>query len=846
MTAVSSDLAGAANFTVIRDWRRSLEKLIKSEGRAEFYQATLPWVGMQEAITLVTSFARPNGDRAIVIGSPSYLWRYFSTAEGLYIDAGYIVDGYYADYSNTFQAVGSGFAGHRWEAVDTDGTLILNNGVDLPVSLRVERMQAEPLKELREQGVASVGTIGLANGMLHAGDITMMDPADLTTLLTITDSGTLTAAVPGPTRSEFITATVSSVTVTATGAIFVIGMVGKTIRFGNGTRRVIATYVSPTVVTVTVAATLGAMRFDVLNAGTTDRTVTASGNFFTSEMVGQRIIWDTGQSRLIKSYVSQTQVITDDDTPILAALFGVTSDDAYGVWTGEGVRVPYRDLWSMNDAPTRFNAAVPGQIVSGARELLLDYPSDSFPIGSEIIVLGAGPLGGNLITTVLAVNGRILLLEEAASTSIENTPVAQSDTIGSASGYEDIQDDGSAILRMLELRGVLIVYKATSIFIGQYTGNRLAPWTFVKAYGDTEGATSETQQKALFYRNTLISANGLFHFYVGRSSFYRFELTTRVPQEIPQYESCKNLFFDIAAIADTDYIFSADNALTKEIWLCMPPILGGLEEATSYVPEGIGSTSPSDKVIRFDYQYGTVSTSPERISAGATVLTPGDDSERLFLMGLVNGNIHRYGLREKRPLFSGTITAIRNTETVTSIVPIFTADMVGCSIQFNDVNRTTFPITEFTDSTHVEYRQAGATTSAVATTFTILYGYWVRDRDTGPPEPYASVLKSGLEGWNYPFKEKTIGDYVLNLASHSPNVPVAFKLYGANNANNTPRLLGSTTISNPGANGLVPMHFEEVYTQDELTETGYGPCEIASRIFQVEVPGSEINRYGNT
>jgi hypothetical protein len=473
------------------------------------------------------------------------------------------------------------------------------------------------------------------------------------------DSGEVTAAVPGPTTSGFITASATGTTVTASAAFFDAGMVGKTIRFQNGTRRVIATFVSATRVTVTVAlvSPLGAMRFAVLN-GAVDSTVTSSANFFSAEMVGQRILWDNGATRVIKSYISPTQVTVHDDTQVVSGLFGVTQAP-FGRWTGEVTRIPYRTIWSMNDAPTRFNATVAGSMTAGSRFLTLVHPTNSFPIGQDVIVLGAGVLGGNLTSMVEAINGLVLTLHDAAQTSVTESPVARADTVGSIVGFFDIQDDGSAILRSLTLRGFLVVYKETSIFVGQYTGNRAAPWDFQKVYGDEEGDTSETQSKCLRYRNTLIAVNGVYHIYAGRSSFYRFDLTTRLPTELP-VEVCKDLFFRHADIKDDDWIFAAFNGLTKEVFICLPPQrFSGEPGSTPWLPEGVGSFNPGPRLIRFDTMYGTVSTSPVSYTAAATVLLdagPDDGSpagpgrsDRYFLMGLVDGLINRYGLQEKPP-----------------------------------------------------------------------------------------------------------------------------------------------------------------------------------------------------
>ena len=77
--------------------------------------------------------------------------------------------------------IGSGYstAGKRWETVSINGYMVFNNGVDLLCTYRVEEMSVVPIYELREQGVAAVGTISEINGILMCGDITEIHPHEV-------------------------------------------------------------------------------------------------------------------------------------------------------------------------------------------------------------------------------------------------------------------------------------------------------------------------------------------------------------------------------------------------------------------------------------------------------------------------------------------------------------------------------------------------------------------------------------------------------------------------------------------------------------------------------------------
>jgi hypothetical protein len=63
---------------------------------------------------------------------------------------------------------------YRWEIVDVQNHVIINNGVDLPIVYKSEYDQAEPLYSLRENGVVSVGTISEYQDRLFCADITII------------------------------------------------------------------------------------------------------------------------------------------------------------------------------------------------------------------------------------------------------------------------------------------------------------------------------------------------------------------------------------------------------------------------------------------------------------------------------------------------------------------------------------------------------------------------------------------------------------------------------------------------------------------------------------------------
>lgn len=168
VTNLALENVGEANYTVKRNWRRvGPDREGLREGDLYFRpNLDLPQ-GVQalntaEKLTFVAEVVRPNGDRSVVAGTPTTLYRYtYATA--------------------TWDTIASGLAAvaQRWEVRDTNGYLIFNNAVDLPMTFRHEDTLAKPIYELREAGVAAVGRICVADGYLMCADVAEIQAAEL-------------------------------------------------------------------------------------------------------------------------------------------------------------------------------------------------------------------------------------------------------------------------------------------------------------------------------------------------------------------------------------------------------------------------------------------------------------------------------------------------------------------------------------------------------------------------------------------------------------------------------------------------------------------------------------------
>lgn len=909
MTAVSSEECGLYNYRRKLDWRRVMD----AEWRAEGYDGFRPNVSIplgqqpypnypdtDEPVTLVTMARQPNGRTAIIAATPTTIYRYFSLEDGAYFEGtganAYFEESgvdapYFDDDPGEWLVIGTGFStsGKRWQAVNINGYLVLNNQVDLPVTYRVEEYEVVPIYELREAGIASVGCIAEYNGILMVGDVSEIHDDKLVEIMTPTDSGAVTASQTGSFFSGLMTATLTGNDVVATGAVFNFSHIGKTIRFLDGTARVITAVTSDTEATVggdaytispglpfyllttvtesgsitaTVAAnviTASAAIFDPAHLGLRIRLgdvtrivanvtgvttavadgdpltittptnfsifgeefiVTASAAIFTTDMVGLQLIWDTGETREIVSFISDTKVVVDNDAAIASGGFSITNPDAYAPFTDQTYinRIQYRVAWSMPDEPRRWAASVPGSITAGSNVITLDYPALSFEQGQEIIINGAGINGGNLTATILFISqaNMKLTIDEFAATTIADTEVQQFDAVGSIVSFDDLQDDGSGIINMLELRGVLVIHKDTSIFLGLYNGPVEGPFTFRQAYGSQKEA-APASGKTLFYKHSLINVNGEYQLYAGRNSFYRFDLTTETPSEFLPFEFCKDVFFGNVTLEQTDLIFAADNVLTKEIFLCFP-------------------SQTDDKALRYDYFQGTVATTSAGFTAAASIKRPVSGgilvgaSQDWFIMGTSAGAVLRYGLVDANVVSSGNVTATQAGTTITANAAIFSAEHVGRTILFN--GDILVHIAEYVSPTVVT---AGLAQNVTARTFRILPAIWNR-----AGEEYDSVLECGLEGFGNEFNEKTLDSFVPLLASGSDRYPspdgaLEVEVLGARNTAEGAAVLGSTTLASPKTENLVPVFFVQNYFGDRLTVSGRNnPCQLVGRIYNID------------
>lgn len=566
-----------------------------------------------EEINLLGMARRPNGKTAVIAGSARRLYRYYALEDPNYTsispadyppatpaneDIYWSVDPadyppgtpvsqleYIDSHPGYWIVIGSGYAvdGNRWEIVPTNGYLVFNNGVDLMVTYRVEDLEVVPIYELREQGIAAVGTIAEIDGILMIADLSEIQTAALGTWFTnqgqvAVDSLTFAVVMGVPT----VTATIAAgVPFTLNESVIITGAVHPEY---NGTFAILS--VTPTQFTYAITGAPASPDPSAFIFATPTTNLAPYGRFTDTEHID---------------------------------------------------RTTYRVGWSPPGEPRRWGPVYAGAVIfAGSTTLELAYAVLGLSVGQNITIVGAGAshAGGtadNLTANILYVNGRNIILDTPALTTVIGAKVQATDIIGSIIGFEDLQDDGSGILKMLPLADQLVIYKDTTIFVAQYLGTPDQPFAF--------SPRRIQKEQSLFYRNTLILAetpNEIFHIYAGRNSFYRFDLTNQQPMILPHFESCSNIFYAQASLANTEHIFAADNGITHEILFAFPQ-----------------TTPGPDWGVIWDYKQDTISTTAVQITAMATIRKPlaglsSGAEEDWCILGNGAGTVMLYGKTDLR------------------------------------------------------------------------------------------------------------------------------------------------------------------------------------------------------
>lgn len=572
ITSFSANMVSPADYVRKLNFRRDKDQEIRREGWVKFNPLAGPASEYiyDAALTCnqIVELIRGDGSKAILGFSRSAVKLFDNTA-------------------GTWSTIGSGYSasGKRWQVVLLNGTVIINNAVDLPAYWNIGDTAVTPMYELREVGVACVGRIVENNGFLIILDITEIRAAQLDHWMNgyaaYPSSGTIAKAAS-------FTALVAETT--------------KTYQVTTGAVDMVATL--PTVAIAGYAVALYYL-IEKVDAGVGVITTSPSVEDYPIELdtVGDLALvwWDIVRGKWAAVKFPAGSVPATDPYGLVPAAIDITERLPWAVANGE-----YGD-------GTRWAPVFSVYMAAASATITLPFASSVFVGGqTRVAVVNGGPLGGTLGgqedtpdgVMVLSVAGAVLTLQESTDVDLTYPRVVQIlrwTDISSLVGRYLLQGDNSAITTAVTLRDWLVIFRETGIYMGRYTGDPNAPFVFTPKYAGSNvplwpDAVANVRSDYLLY-----PAKG--------NRMYRFDGVTW-PELHDVTDNASTLFFN--GYDQADEVFAVENPITKEIWFCLP-----------------------DKTMAFDFDTpgGSVSEINQAFTAAAVVHKTGT-TDVWFIMAI--------------------------------------------------------------------------------------------------------------------------------------------------------------------------------------------------------------------
>lgn len=530
--STSLENVGATNFSRLINLRRSKDQLIRREGWKTFVPvggSATPQYTFDGTETLIRLAELERGDgTTITVGASKTLIKRFDTATG------------------TWLQIGSGFSasGAPWQAVALTSVLILNNGVDLPVTYEIGDSAVKPLYEAREQGVACCALIAPYNGFLFLGDVTFINDEQL-----------------APWMNGYAAYTVGSTS--AKAANFTIAAPGD-----RGVQFNVTTGAGAVLVTLPAMASL-AQNFYVWI-----KKVDAGAGVVTTSppIVEEPVVLDSINDVALVEWNGSAWVATVFPSGVIPA------SAPYGIVPANIIQeIPDAQAWSDFGDPQNFSPLLITTQLAASQTIYLPFVPHNWIAGQTRVAVvgggdGYGTLGGQsayplgvLITaigTFDAAHGGVPITIEVTTDTLLTYPVQVAVTRWTDTSTEAGRQrlgNGERITAMYDLNGLQIVSHTSGFFINRYTGDATAPFALREKYsGDNVPMAGDC----------ITAYNTDFIVYPTKGRFfYQFDGISD-PAIHQTLDDAKDWFF--ANLVDTDRIWAINNSLTNEIWFVRP------------------------------------------------------------------------------------------------------------------------------------------------------------------------------------------------------------------------------------------------------------------------------------
>ena len=597
---------------------------------------------------------------------------------------------------------------YRWEVVDVQNHCIINNGVDLPIVYKSSYERAVPLYSLRENGVISVGTISTYQDRLFCGDLTtVVDGFDV--LFTEYDD---------PYGWVYDSPLYGRLKTQRYQYRMMYSAEGEPKLFNAG-------IISGDAVVMESGGLPGTLTVDPLGRYEFNPTY----NFKIGGDGSMYEMYSTGAFQGSEAYtVHFTDTIKTVDEKLDSLLIS-------GIFLGT-----YED----NTLP----AKLPLSFTNDANLEYRFVNSDNEHI-TFVDPATAQPLSAGDYTVVLR-------------------PYAEQ--LRSPASVREFSQDGSRILKMVELSDKLVAYRDTGFFFISKTNSAENPFAIEPRY---EGG------RVADFRHTITLVNGDTHIFMGNSGIYSINRSSSEPQPVQIFELGPP-FWQYVPPDLSEYVYSIDNPVTREVFINCPN--GFIQNsAGDYLDERslkVDNPRLNWSVLAYDYIQGTLSEIDASFTSAAFIRKPklnrvGPD-EAWFVMGIHQASdIDRVYIGtqyREDPTYGGTLVRYG-----------YGPPKAGESAPYRVYNR-------------------------------IGYGY-------------ESKIKSGLIDFGNSFSDKELRSYVLELSSKYDVTPVKVRISKTSAPQGTEEVetMDSTTgtdyviLNDIRDENMIPIYSRSAYFRDELT-----------------------------
>lgn len=298
--------------------------------------------------------------------------------------------------------------------------------------------------------------------------------------------------------------------------------------------------------------------------------------------------------------------------------------DPYGVITDEHIEkyeldvdeTQYAVMWSFAGNPLQWGVSVKGSMTGGDKFWYPRHPNmvKSFQPGQDFYVTGAATLGELLTTKIENIweEGDKVTMFELADPSNAGDGISNTDGTAGADGLPDgtvtdavsysslsggdsveLLGDGSRIVKMMKLTDKLVIYRETGYWMGSITSSVEDPFAFTERYRG---------QRYAAFRNTVTNISDKYHMFMGYQGVFKIDLTEAEPSWVPAFQVGPEVWRTLK-MSDAERVFTYNNSLTSEIWLCLPKRF-------------------DDPTFCFDYRTSTLSTIDQHFTAGLVIRRP--------------------------------------------------------------------------------------------------------------------------------------------------------------------------------------------------------------------------------